>query len=159
MDAEQLTFPDQTFDLIVCNGVLHHLDLRYAYPELARVLKPGGRILCLEALGYNPAIQLYRKLTPHLRTAWEAEHILTMRQVKEAGLFFRRSCGSNSSTSYPLRRFRFEILLSSTRCCASVNFLTHSCCAFPWSSSWPGSRVRAHESAFAKQASVGSARR
>ncbi len=88
MDAEQLTFPDQTFDLIVCNGVLHHLDLRYAYPELARVLKPGGRILCLDALGYNPAIQLYRKLTPHLRTAWEAEHILTMRQVKEAGLFF-----------------------------------------------------------------------
>ena len=88
MDAEHLSFPDDTFDLIVCNGVLHHLDLQNAYPELARVLKPRGRILCLEALGYNPAINLYRKLTPHLRTKWETHHILTLRQVDQAREFF-----------------------------------------------------------------------
>jgi SAM-dependent methyltransferase len=77
MDAERLSFPDGHFDVIVCSGVLHHLDLTKALPELNRVLKPGGRIICMEPLRYNPLIQAYRRLTPKLRTAWEADHILT----------------------------------------------------------------------------------
>lgn len=81
MDAERLSFEDGFFDVIVCSGVLHHLDLQRAFPELYRVLKPGGRIICMEPLRYNPAIQLYRKLTPHLRTAWEADHILTRKDL------------------------------------------------------------------------------
>ena len=84
MDAENMSFPDDMFDVIVCTGVLHHLDLKYAFPELARVLKPDGKIICVEALGYNPIINLYRKLTPHLRTAWETDHILTMRQLNNS---------------------------------------------------------------------------
>ncbi|QWV91952.1 class I SAM-dependent methyltransferase [Geomonas oryzisoli] len=88
MDAEELQFPDNTFDVILCSGVLHHLDLDNAYPELARVLKPGGLIICGEALGYNPIISLYRKMTPHLRTAWEAEHILTLRDLRKAKKYF-----------------------------------------------------------------------
>ena len=43
----------------------------------------------MEALAYNPAIQLYRDRTPHLRTAWEKDHILGMRQVREAEQYFR----------------------------------------------------------------------
>ncbi len=39
MDAENMTFENDYFDLIVCNGVLHHLDIKKVYPELARVLK------------------------------------------------------------------------------------------------------------------------
>ncbi len=88
MDAEKMTFADDTFDVIVCSGVLHHLDLQRAYPELARVLKPDGKIIAVEALGYNPIINLYRKLTPHLRTAWEMDHILTKRQVKQGLQYF-----------------------------------------------------------------------
>jgi SAM-dependent methyltransferase len=88
MDAEALEFPDRRFDLIVCAGVLHHLDVARAYPQLARVLAPDGRILCTEPLGYNPAIQLYRRLTPHMRTAWEADHILTRREIDLAGRWF-----------------------------------------------------------------------
>jgi SAM-dependent methyltransferase len=81
MDAEKLEFPDNFFDAIVCNGVLHHLDLNYAFPELARVLKPTGSIIAIEALGYNPFFQIYRRFTPSLRTAYEAEHILTLKEV------------------------------------------------------------------------------
>ena len=91
MDAEKLAFAGNTFDIIVCSGVLHHLDLERAYRELARVLKPGGKIICMEALGHNPAIALYRRLTPHLRTEWEAEHILKIGDVKLARRFFARS--------------------------------------------------------------------
>lgn len=88
MDAENLSFGDNMFDVIVCSGVLHHLDLDLAYRQLARVLKPGGRIICIEALGHNPVINLYRRRTPHLRTEWEAQHILKLQDVERARPFF-----------------------------------------------------------------------
>ena len=43
-DAEQLPFPDATFDRVSSNGVLHHTpDLPCALREAQRVLRPGGR--------------------------------------------------------------------------------------------------------------------
>ena len=90
MDCESLDFPDKTFDLINVAGVLHHLDTHRAYPELARVLKPSGKVFCMEALAHNPVFHAYRKLTPHLRTKFETEHILRRRDVQEAKKHFRR---------------------------------------------------------------------
>jgi ubiquinone/menaquinone biosynthesis C-methylase UbiE len=89
-DAEHTGFPDSSFDVILCNGVLHHLDVSTAYPELARILKPGGAVLCVEALAHNPVFQLYRRLTPHMRTAWEVDHILSRREINLARQFFDR---------------------------------------------------------------------
>lgn len=88
MDAENLEFDNGSFDIIVCMGVLHHLDIQRAYSELARVLKLDGEIICAEPLAHNPLIQLYRKMTPHLRTEWEAEHILTRSSIKSAEKYF-----------------------------------------------------------------------
>jgi ubiquinone/menaquinone biosynthesis C-methylase UbiE len=76
MDAESMTFSDNTFDLITEYGVLHHLELDRAMSELARVMKPNGYMICTETLGHNPFIDWYRRRTPDLRTAWEVEHIL-----------------------------------------------------------------------------------
>lgn len=45
MDAHKLEFDDDTFDLIIGNGILHHLDIGVAFNELHRVLKPGGRLV------------------------------------------------------------------------------------------------------------------
>lgn len=87
-DCEATGLPDSSFDVILCSGMLHHLNLERAFPELSRVLKPGGRILCVEALNYNPAIKLYRRLTPEHRTAWEAKHILSLREVRYAKRWF-----------------------------------------------------------------------
>lgn len=81
MDGEKLEFEENTFDFIICSGVLHHLDIQKAYAEMARVLKPGGEIICIEPLAYNPFFQLYRKLTPKLRTEWEVEHILSKKSI------------------------------------------------------------------------------
>ena len=83
-DAEFTNFNDNQFDLIVCIGVLHHLDVNKAFKELNRILKPGGSVVAFEALGYNPIIQAYRKLTPELRTDWEKDHILTKKEIKIA---------------------------------------------------------------------------
>jgi ubiquinone/menaquinone biosynthesis C-methylase UbiE len=45
-DAESLPFADESFDLVLGHAVLHHLpELRRAFSEFRRVLRPGGRIV------------------------------------------------------------------------------------------------------------------
>lgn len=47
-DVEQLPFPDETFDLVFSNGVLHHVpDIQRAVDECRRVLRTGGTALVL----------------------------------------------------------------------------------------------------------------
>ncbi len=51
---EQLSFPDQSFDVVLSTFMMHHLpdDLkRRGLGEIARVLKPGGRLLVLDMKG------------------------------------------------------------------------------------------------------------
>lgn len=87
-DAENTLLPDNSIDHIICSGMLHHLDLSYAIPELRRILKPGGTILAVEALDINPLIKLYRYFTPDMRTEWEKAHILDLNDIKFAQRFF-----------------------------------------------------------------------
>lgn len=88
-DAEKLSYPDNSFDVVTEYGALHHVDLPKVYAEMARVLRPGGSAICNETLGHNYAIALYRRLTPHLRTPWEVEHILKKPQIDLAKKYFR----------------------------------------------------------------------
>lgn len=87
-DCENTELPANSIDVILCSFMLHHLDLNYAYPEMARILKPGGAVFAQEALAYNPLITAYRKLTPEMRTEWEKEHILSLRDVRMAKKWF-----------------------------------------------------------------------
>jgi SAM-dependent methyltransferase len=76
---------DDEFDLIYGNGVLHHVPLDSAIPELARVLKPGGRACFIEPLPYNPVINVYRRIAQEVRTPDEKP--LSFQQIEA----FRRS--------------------------------------------------------------------
>ncbi len=87
-DAENTKLPADSIDIVICCGMLHHLDLSYAFPELRRILAPGGKLLAIEALDYNPLIKLYRTITPAMRTEWEKAHILDMSDVRFAKRFF-----------------------------------------------------------------------
>lgn len=75
MDCQEMTFDSNKFDLVVSSGVIHHLDIDVALGEIARVLKPSGKAILIEPLGYNPFINLFRLLTPSCRT--RNEHPLT----------------------------------------------------------------------------------
>src|SRR5262249_22310829 len=47
-DAETLPFPDDTFDVVFSNGVLHHTpNTRKVVGEVRRVLKPGGKAIVM----------------------------------------------------------------------------------------------------------------
>ena len=87
-DAEDTKLPSNAIDRVICHGVLHHLDRSKAFPELHRIMKPGGKLLAVEALNYNPAIKLYRKLTPAMRTEWETAHILSLKDLRAARTWF-----------------------------------------------------------------------
>lgn len=87
-DCENTGLPSNSVDLVIGDGILHHLDLSYVFPELRRVMCPGGRYYGREALKYNPVIKLYRWLTPSIRTEWEKRHILSLRDLRFAKHFF-----------------------------------------------------------------------
>jgi len=87
-DCENTGLPNESVDVVICSGMLHHLDLSYAFPELRRILKRGGVLLAVEALDCNPAIKAYRMFTPHLRTDWEKRHILSYKEIGFAKRFF-----------------------------------------------------------------------
>jgi SAM-dependent methyltransferase len=80
MDAMNLSFADASGNLVFGSGIIHHLDIRQASREIARVLRPGGRAVFWEPMGTNPAIGLYRKLTPTVRTI--DEHPLVGAHIK-----------------------------------------------------------------------------
>jgi ubiquinone/menaquinone biosynthesis C-methylase UbiE len=88
MNGESLGFADSSFDLVCGTSILHHLDLESALRELTRVLKPGGSAVFIEPLGHNPLINLYRRVTPHLRSA--DEHPLRLSDLKAAEKHFGR---------------------------------------------------------------------
>lgn len=80
MNGEDLTFPDRSFDAIVCSGVLHHLDTDKAAASWARCLRPGGQVIMLEPMAWNPVVALYRAVTPSMRTP--DEHPLVPRDFR-----------------------------------------------------------------------------
>ena len=61
-DVTQLPFPDQTFDAVVGNAVLHHFELNTTLPELYRVLKPGGHFFFTEPNMLNPQIAVEKNI-------------------------------------------------------------------------------------------------
>jgi SAM-dependent methyltransferase len=67
-DAHELPYADGEFDFVFARGVLHHLDLEVGISEIKRVLSANGKVLFGEPLAGNPLIQLYRYMTPNMRT-------------------------------------------------------------------------------------------
>jgi len=76
------------FARIYGNGVLHHVPLETAIPELARVLEPNGVGCFLEPLPYNPVINVYRRIAKEVRT--EDEKPISFAQIERFSRHFGR---------------------------------------------------------------------
>ena len=65
LDIQSTGLPDESYDVIVCNHVLEHVDdFRVALKEMYRVLRPGGTFICsfpmdpkVELLDEDPSVQ------------------------------------------------------------------------------------------------------
>jgi len=70
-DAENLPFPDGSFDLVYSHGVLHHTpDTPRAIREVHRVLSRGGRAVVMlyyrDSFNYHVNLRVIRRLRAHL---------------------------------------------------------------------------------------------
>ncbi|MGD9646625.1 MAG: class I SAM-dependent methyltransferase [Pirellulales bacterium] len=85
-DITRLPFADRSFDCVTCGYVLEHLpDARHGLAELARVLRPGGRMLLLTSednFGGAWTSRLWRCRTYNRRELFKICH--------EVGLDWRR---------------------------------------------------------------------
>lgn len=61
-DAMNLTYEDNSFDVVCGSSVLHHLDLLKSYSEIFRVLKPRGRMVFAEPNMLNPQIFIQKNI-------------------------------------------------------------------------------------------------
>ncbi len=62
---ENISYPDEMFDVVVGFGVLHHVNIPLAARQVHRVLKPGGVAVFSEPLGTNPILEWARKHVPY----------------------------------------------------------------------------------------------
>lgn len=71
IDIQHTGLPDQSYDIIVCNHVLEHVDdFRQALKEMYRILRPGGSFIC--SFPMDPNVEL---LDEDLSVRTEAERI------------------------------------------------------------------------------------
>jgi ubiquinone/menaquinone biosynthesis C-methylase UbiE len=69
VNAMDIDFPDNTFDIVYASNLLHHIphpDI--TLKEMHRVLKPGGKACFWDPLKHNPVINVYRRMATEVRT-------------------------------------------------------------------------------------------
>lgn len=90
MDCEKMEFPDNYFDVVFDGGTFSSIDLDRAWPELLRVIKPGGVLIGIETFGHNPLTNLKRRLNKFSgkRTEWAVNHIFKNKDILEAKKYF-----------------------------------------------------------------------
>lgn len=99
--AEKLPFPDSTFDKAYTTMALHHYeDIDRALQETARVLRPGGLFVVLEA---NPSSGLGRIFRFFGRLTGERMSLMTKERLEErvcrAGMF-RTTASADAGSAY-----------------------------------------------------------
>lgn len=87
-NAELLDVPNNSFDVICCLGVLHHLDIAKAASSWSNALNEEGLVIMEEPMAYNPIVAIYRLLTPKMRT--EDEHPLVPADIKLLKKYFKK---------------------------------------------------------------------
>ena len=99
MDAHKLSFPDDEYDIVYGNAILHHIDLYRAMPELARVLKPEGKAIFRDVMIGNVFLRAFRYATPFWRTP--DEHPLTRKDLELLGETFDMKINQYVLTGLP----------------------------------------------------------
>jgi SAM-dependent methyltransferase len=86
-DHETLAqYQDDTFDLIMAIGVIHHLnddEYRVLASESCRLLKPGGRFIALDPVLHAKQGSLSRWVVSKDRGEWVREHANYLTTMKE----------------------------------------------------------------------------
>lgn len=88
-NAEDLRFADESVDVVIGAGIIHHLDIDKSMQELRRVMRKNGTAIFAEPLGHNPILNWVRNRTPEMRTP--DEHPLLARDLRAMASRFSSS--------------------------------------------------------------------
>lgn len=88
MNVENTNFDSNTFDLATGMGIIHHLDIKKVFEETSRILNKDGQAIFFEPLGHNPLFNLFRKMTPKIRTI--DEHPLLRKDLILLNQYFEK---------------------------------------------------------------------
>lgn len=89
-EAEQLPYPDSSFDLVTCQCSFHHMPKpELALKEMVRVAKPEGRIALIDTLApeSDPKFELHNRI----ETVRDPSHTLSLRLTTYLEMFDRYS--------------------------------------------------------------------
>jgi len=121
-EAEELPFENESFDLVLGHAVLHHIpDLRRAFAEFRRVLRPGGAIVfCGEPSRYGDRLAAFPKraaltLAPLWRRALRLELRRNFGAPETAGEELESEVDVHSFAPDDLRRLVGEAGFTATR--------------------------------------------
>jgi len=83
-DAESIPFDNDSFDVVLCSGMLHHLPrLDVALTEIGRVLKPGGLLVAREPNDDNFAARHGETAFAHLCLRHHLQFVLRRRLIAQ----------------------------------------------------------------------------
>jgi 2-polyprenyl-3-methyl-5-hydroxy-6-metoxy-1,4-benzoquinol methylase len=85
----------ESFDVVLCNEVLHHVSIPAVFPRLMAVLKPDGMAAIAEPIAFSPALQRVRDRVPVEKDASPDE-----RQLNREDIAYLRSWFAESDAAY-----------------------------------------------------------
>lgn len=85
MNAEEMKFKADQFDLIYINSVLMHVNQQKVLQECSRVLREGGKLIVVEPLQHAPFVQIYRLLSSYKNIK---PKYATLKMFKEGKTYF-----------------------------------------------------------------------
>ena len=76
------------FDVVLALFALHHMhDLSTAFASMFRLVKPGGRVVCLEPNPYNPLFYVQMVITPGM--SWKGDGGIVRMRPRKIGWALR----------------------------------------------------------------------
>lgn len=111
MDAEELHFSAESFDLVYINSLFMHVNPQKVLQECSRVLKKGGKLVIVEPLQYAPLVQAYRLFSSYRMMR---PQYATLKMFQEGKKYFteyrHREFYFLSSGLLPLFYLKYEFL-------------------------------------------------
>ena len=103
-NVDLLKAPPDSFDLVLCSAVLHHVDFRVVLPILRSCLKPGGKIVIGEPIAASVLLRRIRNWLPVSRDASPDEKQFDAAEIAAiAGVFDRAELSYFNLTSRLIR--------------------------------------------------------